>query len=186
MWLGAMSCWRLQDFSQTCRSEHLMDCTSKYLHRSEAQIDCLAVFFLSCCIGKLDFKENLSQFWPQWPNLRILGKKWIFISWHQQKTAVYTHRLWCGIRKIRERLKPSLYADTHLIPWVMHWHEFPMVSLEVEGRSDSCLMRQIPQLPFHQGPCLLHFWALLHYKFITGHVLLPWESKAPLTFFFSC
>lgn len=38
----------------------------------------------------------------------------------------------------------------------MHWHEFFMVMLEGEDSSDSCLMEQIPQLPFHQGLCPLH------------------------------
>lgn len=40
----------------------------------------------------------------------------------------------------------------------MHWQEFSMVILgeEEEDSSDSCLMRQIPRPPFHQGPCPLH------------------------------
>jgi len=74
-----------------------MDYTSKYLHRSEAQIDCLIEFFLSYCIGKLGFQENLSLCGPQCP---VSGCKEPFteekvIFFFFQKTTktscVYTH-----------------------------------------------------------------------------------------------
>lgn len=39
-----------------------MDGTSKYLHRSAAPIDCLILFFLSYCIGKLGLRKTFHYF----------------------------------------------------------------------------------------------------------------------------
>lgn len=56
-------------------------------------------------------------------------KGFFFFFWRQQKTAVYTHMLWCNIRKIRDRLKSSLYTDTpdslgeaNTLAWILCGH----------------------------------------------------------------
>lgn len=176
MWLGVMSCWQLQDFSQTCRSEYLMDYTSKYLHSSEAQINWQYSVLLNwkawLYVKKkkhfhcLDYSDQISEY-------QVLFIKSAFFPRTTKNSCAYRH--WDVTLGKSEKV---IFVQTYLIHWekFMHWHTFSIIILEV---ADSCDRSHSSH--FTEGPILSIWWAQDNYELLLAS--LPWESKAPLSVF---